>query len=236
MTSFPWEVNPLTIVAVFKGSDDILYIGADSQWTDTTGLRHYKNKLQFLEDKGSHIAWGTAGNPQIGITEFRDWVTARTWADSESWQHFIEDAATEFARLNAIRKKIGEEAGENITSSEFVGTTLCQMLICGRIGGHVGAYFLGHNGNFQDIDKPGGVATIGTGAPFAEAVYYTQKYFGARLELSEEELFSTMMHLTSVHAPHCNLPYEYMKITSEEVWTFRSPEPEPGAEEATTAD
>ena len=86
MTLFPWEVNPLTIVAVFKGSHDILYIGADSQWTDSTGLKHYKNKLQFLTDKGSHIAWGTSGNPQIGITEFRDWITAHTWADSESAQ------------------------------------------------------------------------------------------------------------------------------------------------------
>lgn len=145
----------MTIVALLKADDGFLYVGADSQWTDTTGLKHYKNKLRHLYGSDTPIAWGTAGNPQIGITEFGDWIAARTWAESESWQDFIVDAATEFARLNAIRKKIGEDAGQDIGASDFINQTLCEMLLCGWIGDHVGAYTVDQNGSFQSIDTLG---------------------------------------------------------------------------------
>ena len=110
----------MTIVAVFRGSDDMLYLGTDSQWTDTDGLKHHKNKLQHRQEADKHIEWGTAGNPDIGIREFGAWIDTHPWAQYVSWQDFIVDTAIEFARLNAVRKKIGEIARESIGNADFV--------------------------------------------------------------------------------------------------------------------
>ena len=74
MKAFSPEVEPLTIVAVRKESDEELYIGADSQFTDSGGLRFYQPKILVVNKPGKAIALATVGNPQIGKTEFGAWV------------------------------------------------------------------------------------------------------------------------------------------------------------------
>lgn len=224
----------MTIIAMLKESDELLYIGADSQWTDSEGLRFYKSKLQNLYENGKAIAWGTSGNPQIGITEFGNWITKYNWTGYETWTTFIIEVATEFARLNRIRKKIGEEAGQNISAPDFTRQNLCEMLMCGWLNNETGAYTISHNGIFQSIDTLTGFLTTGTGAPFAEAVYLTQRYFEKRLALTGEEIFKHTMALTSRHGSQCSLPFEVIKISPGEVSQCRSKEPELELEEMTS--
>ena len=225
----------MTVVAVLKESDAVLYIGADSQWTDSEGLKNFKTKLTVMDGLGNVIVWATAGNPQIGFTEFGDWARGHQRTTNESWQTFIEEVAVAFARLNGVRKRIGEAAGEDVSSSDFLRQKLCTMLICGWINGENGAYFVGHDGAFQSINSIGKFLTIGTGSSYAEAVYGTLRYFRKRLLLSDEQLFQHTMQLTSRYGNQCSLPYEYIKLSSGELSRFQSKEPEPGVEEITPA-
>ena len=226
----------MTIVAVLKGSDDVLYLGADTQWTDSEGLKFFQSKLKYVYDGEKVLAWASAGNPQIGFTEFAQWVDASKWSAYETWTEFIVEVAKEFARLNRIRKEIGEQAGNNVEDKDFIAKNMCSMLICGRVGNESKAFAVMHDGVFQEIDTlGGGLLTIGTGAPFAEAVFTTQGFYGETLDRTDEQLFSALLSLASRYGPQCNLPYEYIKISSDEVMVFRSEEPELEAGEISPA-
>ena len=181
------------------------------------------------------IAWATAGNPQIGKTEFGDWIKQYERTDSTTWEASIAEAANEYARLNRIRREIGVVAGEDVDNPAFIRDNQCDTLICGWLNGKSGAYFVGRKGTFSHIDTVGGFLTTGTGAPFADAVDVTQHYYGKRLDLTDESRFVNLMELTSRHAPQCSLPYEVVKISSGEVKRYKSKEPEPGVERTTPA-
>jgi hypothetical protein len=73
----------MTVVALLR-SADVLYLGADSQWTDLAGIKWARPKLTLLNGQGNVIAWGTAGNPQIGVTEFGEWMKRRERSGSET--------------------------------------------------------------------------------------------------------------------------------------------------------
>ena len=45
MAVSPLGGEPVTIVALLKESDDIFYLGADSQWTDSVGTKTLRLKL-----------------------------------------------------------------------------------------------------------------------------------------------------------------------------------------------
>lgn len=232
----PWEVNVLTIVAVLKGADGALYIGADSQWTDSEGLKNFKTKLTVVNGRDNILVWATAGNPQIGVTEFGKWVGERPRQENETWQVFVEAASQEFARLNGIRKKNGKIAGEDVESPSFKARNLCQMLLCGRLNGQVDAYYLNPDGGFQNFLTAGDFLTIGSGATYVEAVYGTLISLRGEFSQTDDHVFSRILELTARHGRDCNLPYEYIKLTQDEVFRYRSKEPEPGVDAVFTED
>lgn len=235
MTEIPWRVNPVTIIAVMKSSDGLLYIGADSQWTDSEGLKFFQGKLRDSYANGKALAWGTAGNPQIGV-EFSRWLDSHNWSAAEDWSSFIIEVANEFARLNGVRKDIGRQARDGVDDKDFIRNNLCTMLICGWISNESKVYAVMHNGAFQEIETLGGaLLTIGTGAPYAEAIYTTQSWYRDTLKYTDEKLFSHLMYLTARHASQCSLPFECRKITPAGVQVFRSQEPGSEVEEITPA-
>ena len=224
----------MTIVAMLKESNDIFYLGADSQWTDSVGTKTFKTKITVLNGKGNIVAWATAGNPQIGVAEFGNWAKNYQRTETTTWESFITDAAGEFARLNRIKKEIGEKAGQDINASAFKREHLCEMLICGWLNHKSAGYFLGDDGNYQSLDLLG-MSRIGTGGPFADAVYKTSLYFQKKLDLTIHQAFQHLMEITSRYADRCSLPYEFVKISEGKREQYRSKEPEPGVEDITPA-
>lgn len=236
MSELPWGGTQLTIIALLKGSNGLFYIGADSQWTDPGGFKFYESKLRFIDDGNVKLAWGTGGNPQIGIVDFSAWLNAYSWTGTETWSTFIIEIAKEFARLNRLQIEIGEQAGDS-TSQEFRTTHLCQMLICGYLGKEGKGYAVVEDGGFREIDALGGrLATLGTGGPFADAVDVTQYYYKDSLSRTDEQIFRSMMELTALHADQCSLPYEIIEISPTEKMRYsKSKEPESAAEHMTPA-
>ena len=225
----------MTII-ILQRNPDCFYLGADSQWTDADGLKTYKSKLREISTPtGNTIAWGTAGNPEIGITEFGKWIADYKWTGNESWTEFIVEASAEFARLNAIRKAIGQAAAEVISSREFITTNLCDLLICGQIANHMCGYEVDHNGTYQSTTTLGGFIAIGTGSPFARAVYATQMWYEAELKLDSGKQFNTLMGLTARYGSQCSLPVEYLKIVPGGIEPFISNEPNIEAERLPSA-
>jgi hypothetical protein len=92
--------DEVTIVAMLKEGNDAFYLGADSQWTDSEGLKSFQTKITVLNSQDNVIAWATAGNPQIGVVEFENWIRAYQRTGSTTWESFIIEIAGEFARLN----------------------------------------------------------------------------------------------------------------------------------------
>lgn len=217
----------MTVVAMMKGSDGEFYIGADSQWTDSEGAKTFKTKITILNSQGNIITWATAGNPQIGIVEFGNWVREYQRTETTTWQSFIEEAAGEFARLNRIRRQIGEKAGINLNDPTFKNNNLCEMLVCGWLNQSAAGYSIENDGNYQSLEMLG-IFTIGTGAHFAEAVYKTLCYFQKELGFTEQQVFQYLMELSSHFAPQCSMPYEVVTISQGELQRYNSKEPEPG--------
>ena len=189
----------VTIVAMLKESTDTIYLGADSQWTDSEGLKNFKTKITVLNSQENIIAWATAGNPEIGVVEFGNWARGYQRTETTTWESFIREAAGEFARLNRIRREIGEKGGHEADDRAWERENLCQMLMCGWLNQKSAGYFVGNDGNYQSLDIHG-FQTIGSGAPFAEAVYATPIYYLKRLDLTQQQIFDSLMEITSHYA------------------------------------
>lgn len=220
----------MTIVALVKESDDTFYLGADSQWTDSEGAKTFKSKITVVNSQGNIIAWATAGDPQIGIVEFGNWVREYQRTETTTWQSFIEEVAGEFARLNRIRRQIGKKAGINVNDPTFKNENLCVMLICGWLNQSAAGYHIGSDGHYQSLEMLGNF-TIGTGAHFADAVYKTLCYFQKELGFTEQQVFQYLMELSSCFAPQCSMPYEFVKISQGELQRYCSKELEPGVKQ-----
>jgi hypothetical protein len=155
MPILPLGGDEVTIVAMLKEGNEAYYLGADSQWTDSEGLKSFHTKITVLNSLGNIIAWATAGNPQIGVAEFGNWMKAYQRTAPTRWDSFIVDIAGEFARLNRIRKEIGQKAGENVDDPVFRRSHLCEMLICGWLNQESGGYLVRNDGNYQSLDMLG---------------------------------------------------------------------------------
>jgi len=102
MREIPLELGvlPMTVVAFMEESKDSLLLAADQQFTRRRG-KYKDNKLRRV--KNQQIAWSSAGNPQIGLDDFGEWINRYDFTGKD-WGLFIEDVDMQVSMLSGERK------------------------------------------------------------------------------------------------------------------------------------
>jgi hypothetical protein len=102
------ERSTMTIVMVMAEATKI-WIGADVQLSEPDiELQSTIGKLQ--KHPTAPVAWGTSGNPALGIDQFSPWLKSYPWPPT-SINQFRDDVAAQVARINGKQREHCKLAG-----------------------------------------------------------------------------------------------------------------------------
>ena len=65
--------KPMTIMVAMREGGDSIVIASDSEFMHEGGATTHHRKLMCVE--GKPVIWTSAGNPDIGMNEFGQWIS-----------------------------------------------------------------------------------------------------------------------------------------------------------------
>ncbi len=193
----------VTLVAVTVQPDYIL-IGSDSQLTEAPeGLRSTIKKLQ--RHNSAPLAWGTSGNPALGIDRFTDWLKSCPWPP-KSKAAFQDSVAKKVAEINGKQREHCKSAGVDPTEEE-----LFSVLVTAWIDDEAFVLAVDNRGVIASIEALSFHA-IGSGRIFAKVVNTTINSLTTSPFSNWVERFRFTVTLVASIAPACSSPTAIWKL------------------------
>ena len=196
----------LTIAIAIRESDTSILLAADGQATGKT-IKVPIKKLRQVPN--THILWAASGNPEIGITEFGEWLYAYPWLSSIGWPQFASDAIEALARLNGRQRQRAELSGLEAREED-----LADCPIAGWVGGEPGIYALSTDGRLTEVWHLLGFWALGSGVPHAVAVNMALDLDG---RYAPEDKLHRIMEVVVRTAPDCGDAIQGVRITPDEI-------------------
>lgn len=185
-------------------TETTILIAADTCERDVTT----KMRSQFLHKLQHHpsapLAWGTAGNPAIGVDLFGKWLLDYKWPP-ENRMSFQETIASKLAEFNGKQRERSRLAGVESSESE-----LASAIVVGLLEGPF-IVEINDRGLLTPIDQTRGFFAIGTGAGHAALVYEVFREF----QFPGDNL-AKMRYITTFAAKKafdCELPLVLRRVT-----------------------
>ncbi len=111
----------MTIIIAVKESDTSLLIGADTMQSEDNNLR-IQNARKLFTHPSANIAWGIAGNVEIGNNEFSPWLQAQDV--NHDWETLKKSIAEKIAVFNGNQRYLAHKSNINSPKSHLMSCLL----------------------------------------------------------------------------------------------------------------
>jgi len=183
---------------------DYILIASDSQLTEAPGgLRSVMQKLQRHDS--APLAWGTSGNPALGIDQFTEWLKSYPWPP-KSKAEFQDKVAKKVSEINGKQRGRCKSAGVEATEEE-----LFSVLVAAWLDDDAFVLAVDNRGVIDSIDSLSFHA-IGSGRIFAKVVNTTINSLTPSPFSDWVERFRFTVKLVASVAPACSSPMAIWKL------------------------
>lgn len=201
------ENTGLTLIAAMLWRDCIL-LGADSQAVESEDdLRLSINKLQRHDS--NMIAWGTSGNPALGIDQFTTWLQSYAWPP-KSKDQFKNEVAMKVAEINGEQRKRLKAAGVE-ESEDKLKNRLFSALVAARLDDNAFIFVVNNDGEFGSFDDLE-LHAIGSGKGHVKVINTTIRNLKPPPFSNPIKQFKFTVNLAAGLASTCSTPTVFLKL------------------------